>query len=144
MRGDDDRLVSPLFTLLEEGYRFAPDRNARALGILRTIVSEGPKFGFNVGIISQRPSKLDADILSQCGTQIITGITNSNDQQAIRQSVESAGDFSHHLADRMWREVLVKGIARHPVFLVNSAQNVRIGGCHSFLQLTEDFREEVD
>jgi DNA helicase HerA-like ATPase len=92
MRGDDDRLDFPLFTLLEEGHRFAPDGNARSLGILRTILSEGRKFGFGVGIISQRPSKLDADVLSQCGTQVIMQIQNPNDQQAIRQSVESAGE----------------------------------------------------
>jgi DNA helicase HerA-like ATPase len=92
MRGDDDRLDFPLFTLLEEGHRFAPDGSARSLGILRTILSEGRKFGFGVGIISQRPSKLDADVLSQCGTQIIMQIQNPNDQQAIRQSVESAGE----------------------------------------------------
>jgi DNA helicase HerA-like ATPase len=92
MRGDDDRLDFPLFTLLEEGHRFAPDGSARSLSILRTILSEGRKFGFGVGIISQRPSKLDADVLSQCGTQIIMQIQNPNDQQAIKQSVESAGE----------------------------------------------------
>jgi DNA helicase HerA-like ATPase len=92
MRGDGDALDFPLFTLLEEGHRFAPDGSARSLPILRTILSEGRKFGFGVGIISQRPSKLDADVLSQCGTQIIMQIQNPNDQQAIRQSVESAGE----------------------------------------------------
>jgi DNA helicase HerA-like ATPase len=92
MRGDGDDLDFPLFTLLEEGHRFAPDGSARSLSILRTILSEGRKFGFGVGIISQRPSKLDADVLSQCGTQIIMQIQNPNDQQAIRQSVESAGE----------------------------------------------------
>ena len=91
-RGEDDRLDFPLFTLLEEGHRFAPDGDARSLGILRTILSEGRKFGFGVGIVSQRPSKLDADVLSQCGTQVIMQIQNPNDQQAIRQSVESAGE----------------------------------------------------
>lgn len=91
MRGDNDRFDFPLFTLLEEGHRFAPDGTARSLSILRTILSEGRKFGFGVGIISQRPSKLDADVLSQCGTQVIMQIQNPNDQQAIQQSVESAG-----------------------------------------------------
>lgn len=92
VRGDDSRLNFPLFTLLEEGHRFAPDGTARSLGILRTILSEGRKFGFGVGIISQRPSKLDSDVLSQFGTQIIMQIKNPNDQQAIQQSVESAGE----------------------------------------------------
>lgn len=91
-REDDGELDFPLFTLLEEGHRFAPDGEARSRGILRTILSEGRKFGFGVGIVSQRPSKLDADVLSQCGTQIVMQIQNPNDQQAIRQSVESAGE----------------------------------------------------
>lgn len=91
-RGSDDGIDHPVFALLEEGHRFAPDGSARSLGILRTILSEGRKFGFGIGIISQRPSKLDADVLSQCGTQIIMQIQNPNDQNAIRQSVESAGD----------------------------------------------------
>ena len=91
-RGENDRLDFPLFTLLEEAHRFAPDGDARSLDILRTILSEGRKFGFGVGIVSQRPSKLDADVLSQCGTQVIMQIQNPNDQQAIRQSVESAGE----------------------------------------------------
>lgn len=92
MRGDDDRLDFPLFTLLEEGHRFAPDGTARSLGILRTILSEGRKFGFGVGIISQRPSKIDQDVLSQCGTQVTMKIQNPTDQKAIETSVEAAGE----------------------------------------------------
>lgn len=88
----DSGLDFPLFTLLEEGHRFAPDGDARSLGTLRTILSEGRKFGFGVGIVSQRPSKLDSDVLSQCGTQIVMQIQNPADQQAIRDSVEDAGD----------------------------------------------------
>ena len=91
-RGEDDAIDHPVFSLFEEGHRFAPDGDARSLGILRRILSEGRKFGFGVGIISQRPSKIDPDVLSQCGTQIIMQIQNPNDQQAIRTSVESAGE----------------------------------------------------
>jgi DNA helicase HerA-like ATPase len=91
-RDGTDGIDHPVFALMEEGHRFAPDGQARSLGILRTILSEGRKFGFGIGIVSQRPSKLDADVLSQCGTQVIMGITNPADQDAIRQSVESAGE----------------------------------------------------
>jgi DNA helicase HerA-like ATPase len=77
---------------LEEAHRFAPDGQARSLGVIRTILSEGRKFGFGVAVVSQRPSKLDADVLSQCGTQIVMQIQNPNDQRAIRDSVEKAGD----------------------------------------------------
>ena len=83
----------PIFALFEEGHRFAPaSGEAPSLGALRTITSEGRKFGFGLGIISQRPSKLDQDVLSQCGTQITMQITNPSDQDAIRNSVEAAGE----------------------------------------------------
>jgi len=78
--GEDDAIEHPVFSLFEEGHRFAPDGKARSLGILRRILSEGRKFGFGVGIIGQRPSKIDPDVLSQCGTQIIMQIQNPNDQ----------------------------------------------------------------
>lgn len=92
-QGGDSELPFPVFSLLEEAYRFAPDSgDARSRSILRTILSEGRKFGFGIGVISQRPSKIDADVLSQCGTQIIVQIQNPNDQDAIRQSVEAAGE----------------------------------------------------
>jgi DNA helicase HerA-like ATPase len=138
MRGDDDRLDFPLFTLLEEGHRFAPDGNARSLGILRTILSEGRKFGFGVGIISQRPSKLDADVLSQCGTQIIMCITNSNDQQAIRQSVESAGDdIVDELPGLTPGQAIISGDAMNTPVLTRVRQRYTEHGADSLNATTE-------
>lgn len=64
---------------MEEGHRFAPDGQARSLGIMRTILSEGREFGFGIGITSQRPGKIDADVLPQCGTQLIMQIQNPTD-----------------------------------------------------------------
>jgi DNA helicase HerA-like ATPase len=93
MRGRDSSIDFPLFALFEEGHRFAPATgDAPSLGIMRTITSEGRKFGFGLGIISQRPSKIDQDVLSQCGTQVTMQIQNPTDQQAIRESVEAAGE----------------------------------------------------
>lgn len=91
---DDVRtpIEHPVFTLFEEAHRFAPDGDSQALSIIRQVNSEGRKFGIGTGLISQRPSKLDQTVLSQCGTQITMQIKNPNDQQAIRDSVESAGE----------------------------------------------------
>lgn len=92
-RGRDSDVDFPLFALFEEGHRFAPNEgSAPSLPIMRTITSEGRKFGFGIGVISQRPSKIDQDTLSQCGTQITMKIQNPTDQQAIEQSVEAAGE----------------------------------------------------
>jgi DNA helicase HerA-like ATPase len=93
VRDRDSEIEHPIFALFEEGHRFAPaSGDAPSLGIMRTITSEGRKFGFGLGIISQRPSKIDQDVLSQCGTQISMQIQNPNDQDAIKKSVEAAGE----------------------------------------------------
>lgn len=93
VRDRDTEIDHPIFALFEEGHRFAPaSGDAPSLDIMRTITSEGRKFGFGLGIITQRPSKIDADVLSQCGTQISMKIQNPNDQDAIKKSVEAAGE----------------------------------------------------
>lgn len=82
----------PVFTLLEEAHRFAPaGSNVVSTNVLKQILSEGRKFGVGIGLITQRPGKLDQDVLSQCMTQIIMRIVNPIDQQTIAQSVEGAG-----------------------------------------------------
>jgi DNA helicase HerA-like ATPase len=89
----EDQLDFPVFVLLEEGHRFAPaDGHAQSLGVLGTILSEGRKFGIGVGIISQRPSKIDDDVLSQCKTQVIMQIQNPLDQDAVKKGVEDVGE----------------------------------------------------
>ena len=55
------------------------------------ILSEGRKFGVGIGLITQRPGKLDQDVLSQCMTQIIMRIVNPIDQDTVAKSVEGAG-----------------------------------------------------
>jgi hypothetical protein len=55
-------------------------------------LSEGRKFGIGVGIISQRPSKIDDDVLSQCKSQVIMEIQNPNDQDAVKRGVEDVGE----------------------------------------------------
>jgi DNA helicase HerA-like ATPase len=92
-RGRESAVDFPLFALFEEGHRFAPSAgSAPSLGIMRTITSEGRKFGFGIGVVSQRPSKIDGDTLSQCGTQITMQIQNPADRKAIEESVEAAGE----------------------------------------------------
>lgn len=82
----------PVFTLLEEAHRFAPaGHSVVSTNVLKQILSEGRKFGVGIGLITQRPGKLDQDVLSQCMTQIIMRIVNPIDQQTVAQSVEGAG-----------------------------------------------------
>lgn len=88
----ENYLPYPVFTLLEEAHRFAPHgHTVVSTNILKQILSEGRKFGVGIGLITQRPGKLDQDVLSQCMTQIIMRIVNPVDQQTIASSVEGAG-----------------------------------------------------
>lgn len=88
----ENYLPYPVFTLLEEAHRFAPaGLSVVSTNILKQILSEGRKFGVGIGLITQRPGKLDQDVLSQCMTQIIMRIVNPIDQDTIAKSVEGAG-----------------------------------------------------
>lgn len=88
----DSFLPYPVFTLLEEAHRFAPaGQTVVSTNILKQILSEGRKFGVGIGLITQRPGKLDQDVLSQCMTQIIMRIVNPIDQDTVAKSVEGAG-----------------------------------------------------
>ena len=88
----DSYLPYPVFTLLEEAHRFAPaGQTVVSTNILKQILSEGRKFGVGIGLITQRPGKLDQDVLSQCMTQIIMRIVNPIDQDTVAKSVEGAG-----------------------------------------------------
>jgi len=60
--------------VIEEAHNYCPERNfgeKKSSKILRTIASEGRKFGLGLCVVSQRPARLDKSVLSQCSTQII-------------------------------------------------------------------------
>jgi len=81
--------IPPLMLVVEECHNFVPQQGkALSSKILRTIASEGRKFGLGLCLISQRPAKVDKNVLSQCNTQIILKVTNPNDLKAIGSSVE--------------------------------------------------------
>ena len=90
----DDRKagkIPPFLMVVEEAHNYCPERGygqAVSSSILRTVASEGRKFGMGLCIVSQRPAKVDKNIISQCNTNIILKVTNPNDLKAIIQSVE--------------------------------------------------------
>jgi DNA helicase HerA-like ATPase len=108
---DENYLPYPVFILLEEAHRFAPAHEpSRCKTILRTILSEGRKFGLGVGLITQRPGKLDSDVLSQCMSQFIMRIVNPVDQDSLKYGVEAAGrDLLKELPALTKGQVIVSG-----------------------------------
>jgi len=108
---DENYLPYPVFTLVEEAHRFAPAKEpSRCKAILRTILSEGRKFGLGVGLITQRPGKLDSDVLSQCMSQFLMRIVNPVDQESLKYGVEAAGrDLLKELPALTKGQVIISG-----------------------------------
>jgi DNA helicase HerA-like ATPase len=81
--------LRPCFLVYEEGHNFAPaGGQSLSRNIIKRIAAEGRKFGVGFAIVSQRPSKLDPDVTSQCNTLITMRIKNPDDQKFIVQSTE--------------------------------------------------------
>jgi uncharacterized protein len=108
---DENYLPYPAFILLEEAHRYAPAHEpARCKQILRTILGEGRKFGLGIGLITQRPGKIDSDVLSQCMSQFLMRIVNPVDQESLRHGVEAAGrDLLSELPALTKGQVIIAG-----------------------------------
>ncbi len=81
----------PVVVIVEEAHRFAPPRNRErkwSAETLARIACEGRKFGVYLVVITQRPSKIDPDILSQCNSQIVLRLINVKDIEAVVHSSE--------------------------------------------------------
>ena len=86
----------PCFLVYEEAHNFAPSgEKAVSHRIIKKIAGEGRKFGVGFAVISQRPSKLDPDVTSQCNTLIAMRLRNPDDQRFIAKTSDmvSAADL---------------------------------------------------
>ena len=84
------QLHHPVLIVLEEAHTLIPaSGRTRASRIINTIAAEGRKFRVFLTLITQRPSKISQDTLSQCGSQIIMQLTNPDDQHAVQKASEA-------------------------------------------------------
>ncbi|MFW6120322.1 MAG: helicase HerA domain-containing protein [Petrotogales bacterium] len=103
----DDRKAGklpPFLLVVEEAHNYCPERgfgNSVSSNMLRTVASEGRKFGMGLCVVSQRPAKVDKNIISQCNTNIILKVTNPNDLKAIIQSVEGLTNQTYNEIQRL-------------------------------------------
>ncbi len=135
VQGDETYLPYPAFVLIEEAHNFAPaSADLVSSQILKQVLAEGRKFGVAVGLISQRPGKLDADVLSQCMTQFVLRIVNPIDQAKVAESVESVGrDLLSELPALSKGQAIVAGAAVNTPIL-----------CRVRTRITEHGAEDVD
>jgi DNA helicase HerA-like ATPase len=74
----------PLLVVVEEAHVYLGTQSkSRAATAARRIAKEGRKYGVGLMLVSQRPSEVDATILSQCGTVVALRLTNDLDRNQV-------------------------------------------------------------
>lgn len=86
----------PIWLVLEEADAFAPQQPmgdlTRVLGEVDRIARRGRNFGFRLISITQRPAKLNKDVLTQLSTLVALGVTSPQDRDALKAWVEGNAD----------------------------------------------------
>ncbi len=143
--------IPPFFTVIEEAHNYCPERSfgeTRCSKILRTVASEGRKFGMGLCVISQRPARVDKSVLSQCTTQIILKVTNPNDLKAISNSVEGiTAESEEEIINLPIGSALITGIVDMPLFVNIRPRKTQHGGHAAEILDTvkeEEFFEKVE
>ncbi|WP_018403881.1 ATP-binding protein [Marinobacter gelidimuriae] len=87
-QSEDERARSPVLLVCEEAHRYVPNKGEAqyeaAQSAVRRIAKEGRKYGVGLLLVSQRPSEVEATVLSQCNSWIVLRITNDADREHVR------------------------------------------------------------
>lgn len=131
--GDKSNPIRPVYIVYEEGHNFAPAGEVTiSKNIIKRIAAEGRKFGVGFAIVSQRPSKLDSDVTSQCNTIVAMRIKNPDDQRFIQKTSDyfSAADLAE-LPSLSTGEALISGRAILAPLIVKVGYKALIHGGES-------------
>ena len=83
-----EREASPVVLVCEEAHRYVPNSGeaqyAAAQNAIKRVAKEGRKYGIGLFLVSQRPSEVEATVLSQCNSWIVLRITNEADMTHVR------------------------------------------------------------
>jgi DNA helicase HerA-like ATPase len=137
----------PVFVFIEEAHNFVPPRNNSSIAkMIKKIAGEGRKFGIFLIVITQRPGKIDADVLSQCNSQIILRVTNPSDQNAILESSENiTGYLMEDLPSLDTGEAIIVGeVVKMPAIVKIRDRETMAGGSDiDVIGLLKEAREEI-
>ena len=85
---DEERKSSPVLLICEEAHRYIPNSGEAqyesAQEAIRRIAKEGRKYGIGLFLVSQRPSEVEATVLSQCNSWIVLRTSNESDRNHVR------------------------------------------------------------
>lgn len=91
-----EKQIPRFLIVLEEAQNFVPSSHEgievkSSVSVIKQIATEGRKFGIGLILISQRPSRVNPTVLSQCNSCIIMRIINPSDQSYIKATIETIG-----------------------------------------------------
>jgi len=79
----------PLLIVMEEAHLYLNNNELKSIAskIVQRIVKEGRKYGIGAMVVSQRPSEINATVLSQCGTFFALRLSNNTDRGHVSGTV---------------------------------------------------------
>ncbi|MGM9877355.1 MAG: ATP-binding protein [Bacilli bacterium] len=94
-KGLENRASFPIHIILEEAHRYVVDKDDKELlgyNIFERIAKEGRKYGLLLNIITQRPTDLNENVISQCSNFLIFKINHPADLEFIAKSVPNMSE----------------------------------------------------
>jgi len=115
-QSEAERQNSPVLLVCEEAHRYVPNRGEAqyeaAQSAIRRIAKEGRKYGVGLLLVSQRPSEVEATVLSQCNSWIVMRITNDADREHVRSILpDSMSGLTKMLSGLRRKEAIFVGQA---------------------------------
>ena len=91
----DDRASFPIHMILEEAHRYVmegDDKKLLGYNIFERIAKEGRKHGLILDLITQRPTDLNENVISQCANFLIFKINHPADLEYIGKTIPSMSE----------------------------------------------------
>lgn len=115
-QSNEDRKKNPILLVCEEAHRYVPNAGEAqyeaAQEAIRRLAKEGRKYGIGLMLVSQRPSEVEATVLSQCNSWIVLRITNDKDREHVRSILpDSLAGLTKVLSGLRRREAIFVGQA---------------------------------
>ena len=140
--------IKPVFILVEEAHNFIPkNKNPISKEVIKKIAAEGRKFGVFLVIITQRPQKVDQDVLSQMNSYIILRLVNKEDIKALTTAAEGLSeDLSTLLPSLNPGEAVVVGpVVNMPgIVKIRERKTQEGGGDIDIITKLEEANEEAE
>jgi DNA helicase HerA-like ATPase len=126
----DSGIGNPVLIVVEEAHNYGGDSVTHSCKRqLQRIASEGRKFGVGLLVVSQKPSKIDEEILSQCNTGVYMHITNPRDKEHIKKSFECINeDIVRDLDSLDVGECIIAGAMLDIPFLMCTVDRIKLPG----------------